>query len=140
MPLQKSGVALEAKTNKRATSQYQKKDDIGQFHDHAEYLAQNHPQENFRKVIVGRYLRVSADCHPPENLRVIQLERFQELADRVKQLYQALLDSHSNEPIEVVAERWVRELGLKWPSCIDALPSKLALDLQNDDPDGSVSL
>ena len=103
LPVKKSGVALEAKTNKKPTSQYQKKDDIGQFHDHAEYLAKKHPDEDFRKVIVGRYLRVSADCHPPDDLRVIPLEGFQELADRVKQLYQALIDSHSNEPIEVVA-------------------------------------
>src|SRR5262245_60719537 len=136
----KSRVALEAKTNKMPTSQYQKKDDIGQFHDHAEYLAKKHRDEDFRKVIVGRYLRVSADCHPPEDLRAIQLEGFRELAGRVKELYQALIDSHSNEPIEVVAERWLRELGLKWPSCIDGLPSKLAVDLQNDEPDGSVSV
>lgn len=135
----KSGAALEAKTNKQPTSQYQKKDDIGQFHDHAEYLAQKHPDEDFRKIIVGRYLRVSPDCHPPEQLRVIQLESFQELADRVKELYHAINDSHSSEPIEIVAERWLRELGLKWPACIDGLPSKLALDLQNDEPDGSVS-
>lgn len=140
LPVKTSGVALEAKTNKKPTSQYQKKDDIGQFHDHAEYLAKKHPNEDIRKVIVGRYLRVSADCHPPEDLRVIQLEAFQELADRVKTLYQALIDSHSNEPIEVVAERWLRELGLKWPLCIDGLPSKLAVDLQNDEPDGSVSI
>lgn len=140
LPTMKSGVGLEAKTNKKPTSQYQKKDDIGQFHDHSEYLAKKHPDEDFRKVIVGRYLRVSADCHPPEDLRVIQLEAFQDLACRLKQLYQALTSSHANEPIEIVAERWLRELGLKWPSCIDSLPSKLAIDLQNDDPDGTVSI
>ena len=33
----KTGVALEAKTNKKEGSQYQKKDDIGQFHDHLVY-------------------------------------------------------------------------------------------------------
>jgi len=140
LALKKSGVALEAKTNKKPTSQYQKTDDIAQFHDHAKYLAKEHPGEDFRKIIVGRYLRVSSDCHPPDDLRVIQLEAFQSVADRVKQLYQALLDSHSNEAVPVVAERWLRELGLKWPRCIDGMPSKLAVDLQSDEPDGSVSV
>ncbi len=137
--VKKSGVALEAKTNKKSTAQYQKTDDIGQFHDHTKYLALKHPGDDFRKVIVGRYLRVSDECHPPEDLRVIQLEAFQELADRLRQLYQALLDSHSNETAPVVAERWLRELGLKWPSLIDGLPSKLAVDLQTDEADGSLS-
>lgn len=34
----KSGAALEAKTNKLSTRQYQKKDEIAQFHDHVEWL------------------------------------------------------------------------------------------------------
>ena len=99
----------------------------------------DHIKEQLRTRFAGRHLRVSADCHPPEGLRVIQLECFQELADRVKELYQALIDAHTNEPIGIVAERWLPELGLKWPSCIDGLPSKLAVDLQNDEPDRAVS-
>jgi hypothetical protein len=54
-------------------------------------------------------------------------------------LYHALIDAHSGESAEVTAERWLRELGLKWPFCIDGLQSKLAIDLQNDSPDSSVS-
>ena len=139
LPAKKAGAALEAKTNKRESSQYQKKDDIGQFHDHAEYLSKNHPAESFRKVIVGRYLRVSSDCHPPADLRVIPIEQFQSLAERLKTLYLGLIEAHSDESTEITAERWLRELGLKWPYCIDGLQSKLAVDLQTDEPDGSVS-
>jgi hypothetical protein len=138
-PSKKGGVALEAKTNKKETSQYQKKDDIGQFHDHAKYLAARHPGEDFRKVIVGRYLRVSSECHPPDDLRVVTLEQFQGLAERVKTLYEALLETDSGESVEVMAERWLQELGLRWPLCVDGLQSKLAVDLQAEDLDGEVS-
>ena len=138
-PTKAAGVALEAKTNKKENSQYQKKDDIGQFHDHAKYLATHHPGEDFRKVIVGRHLRVSPDCHPPDGLRVVTLEQFQGLAERAKALYQALLESDSGESVEMMAERWLQELGLRWPLCVDGLQSKLAVDLQAAEVDGEVS-
>jgi hypothetical protein len=138
-PPKRAGVALEAKTNKKETSQYQKKDDIGQFHDHANYITARHPGEDFRKVIVGRHLPVSSDCHPPDDLRVITLEQFKGLAGRVKSLYQVLLESDSGEPLEVVAERWIQELGLRWPLCVDGLQSKLAVDLQAGELDGDES-
>jgi len=138
-PTKKAGVALEAKTNKKETTQYQKKDDIGQFHDHAKYLAVHHPGEDFRRLIVGRHLRVTPDCHPPDDLRVVTLEQFQGLAERVKTLYQVLLESDSGEPVEVVAERWLHELGLRWPLCVDGLQSKLAVDLQAEEVDGEVT-
>jgi hypothetical protein len=138
-PAKRAGVALEAKTNKKETSQYQKKDDIGQFHDHANYLAARHPGDDFRKVIVGRHLRVTPDCHPPDDLRVITLEQFHGLAERLKTLYQALLESDSGELVEAMAERWLQELGLRWPLCVDGLQSKLAVDLQAEEVDGDAS-
>jgi hypothetical protein len=135
----KSGAALEAKTNKKETSQYQKKDDIGQFHDHANYLSQKHPGEAFRKVIVGRWLQVSSDCHPPEDLLIVPIESFHSLAERVRNLYQFLLGPDTGETPEATAERWLSVLGLQWPACIDSLPSKLAVDLQSDTPDGAAT-
>jgi hypothetical protein len=138
-PWSKSGVALEAKTNKAETSQYQKKDDIGQFHDHTNYLREAHPGETYRKVIVGRWLQVSSDCHPPDDLLIVPVESFHDLADRVRQLYQFVLGPDSGETPEAVAERWLSVLGLKWPACIDNLPSKLAVDLQNNTPDGQAA-
>ncbi len=128
-------MALEAKTNKRETSEYQKKDDIGQFYDHIAYLQEQHPDEEFRKIIVGRLLKVSSKCHPPNDLYIVALEQFQELAQRVKRLYQAIQEASSGEPTEIVADRWLAVLGLAWPSCIDGLQSSLAQDLQKDVPE-----
>lgn len=135
---ERAGAALEAKTNKNESSQYQKKNDIGQFHDHNNYLSQKHPGNEFRKIIVGRILRVSSDCHPPADLQIIQLEQFVGLAGRLKELYRALTESDSGESLETVAERWLNHLGLKWPHCVDGLQSSLAVDLQSDGTDSSV--
>lgn len=129
----KSGVALEAKTNKKAGSQYQKKDDIAQFHDHVAFLGKKFPEERFYQAIVGRTLMVSKESTPPEQLRIVPLEGFQELAVRVEQMYSFIESSTDSDSLSVKAERWIQNLGLSWPDCFDSLPYTLATDLKRGD-------
>jgi len=126
----KTGIALEAKTDKKSNAMYQKKEDIGQFHDHVGYLHQRYGKESFVLAIVGPELRVSPECHPPANLRIIPIEGFQDLAERVRKLYEYIEASIDTDPLTVRAQRWLGYLGLDWPKCIDALPYSLATDLQ----------
>lgn len=126
----KMGVALEAKTNKKASSQYQKKDDIGQFHDHLVYLNKKFRGESFIQVIVGRLLPVSEESNPTDELRIVPIEGFQELASRVEKLYDFIEASTDNDSMAVKAERWLQSLGLSWPQCVDSLRYALANDLK----------
>ncbi len=128
-----TGVALEAKTDKKHTSQYQKTDDIGQFHDHVQYLTKAHPGETFFKAIVGPTLPVSRQCHPPDDLRIVSLEEFQKLAERVQTMYNYMASSTVRDPQPVLAQRWLSFLGLEWPQCFDALAFSLATDLQREE-------
>ncbi len=129
----KSGVALEAKTNKKTDSQYQKKDDIGQFHDHLVYLKKKFPAETFFEAIVGRQLPVSDESNPTDELRIVPLESFQELVGRVEQMYNFIETSTDSDAPAVKAERWLQTLGLSWPQCFDSLPYSLANDLKKPD-------
>ena len=129
----KSGVALEAKTNKKMDSQYQKKDDIGQFHDHLVYLKKKFPAETFFQAIVGRLLRVSDESNPTDELRIVPLEGFQDLVGRVEQMYNFIETSTDSDTLAVKAERWLQMLGLSWPQCFDSLPYTLANDLKKSD-------
>jgi len=129
----KSGVALEAKTNKKAGSQYQKKDDIGQFHDNLVYATKKFPGETFFQAIVGQQLPVSAESNPTDELRIVPLEGFQELVGRVEQMYNFIETSTDSDPAAVKAERWLQTLGLSWPQCFDSLPYTLANDLKKPD-------
>ena len=133
-PEHKSGAAIEAKTNKQEGSQYRKKDDIGQFHDHVQWLEKKFPKQPFHKVIVGRKYRVSSDANPPEDLRIIALEQFQILADRLKELYEYLSSTAKSGDVAICAERGLESLGLAWPKCIDSLESWLAIDLKSIEP------
>jgi hypothetical protein len=129
----KSGAAIEAKMNKKPGSQYQKKDDIGQFHDHLAYLKKKHPGETFFQAIVGLPLPVSAESNPPNELRIVPLEEFQELAARVEQMYDFIEVSTDNDAPAVKVERWLQTLGLSWPQCFDGLAYTLANDLKRAD-------
>lgn len=131
------GVALELKTDKKPKSLYTKKDDIGQFQDHVNYLAGKYSKEQFKRRIVGPRLPVSPESNPPEGLRVVEVEHFNLLAQRTEGLYRVLTDTEGTEPTAVTAQRWLDQWGLGWPNVIDALPSDLATDLQALTPDAA---
>jgi hypothetical protein len=128
-----AGIALELKTDKKTGSQYTKKEDIGQFHDHVQYLAKKHTGETFLKVIVGRLLTVSRESNPPDDLRIIELEEFQKLAHRVSELYVFINASTDGDTLPVRAQRFIEFLGLEWPKCVEGLAFSLATDLQRDE-------
>jgi len=130
----KAGAAIEAKTNKKDGSQYRKKDDIGQFHDHVQWLEKKFAKQMFHRVIVGKKHPVAEDANPPENLRIIALEQFQILADRLKELYEYLGSTAKSGDVAICAERGLESLGLNWPKCLDSLESWLALDLKSTEP------
>lgn len=134
LPEAKAGVALEAKTDKKDGSQYRKKEDIGQFHDHVRWLEKTYPEETFLKVIVGKKHPVSEESNPPEDLRVVTLDQFSFLADRIKQLYEYVASAAKTSDVSICVERGLESLGLKWPKCIDSLESSLAIDLKIVEP------
>jgi hypothetical protein len=130
----KLGVALEAKTNKLSTSQYQKKNDIGQFHDHIEWLRRTHPGEEFDCVIVGPAHSVSRDANPPPTLRVIGVEEFAQLAGRLRLALEFVENAGPAVELSVRVQQGLHHHGLLWPACISGLPSRLAIDLKASPP------
>lgn len=128
---EKGGAALESKTNKQPNGQYQKVDDIGQFDDHIRYLERMHPGENHYKVIVGRKLPVSSNANPPDDLLVIPLEQFVELANRLGEMFDYVESAARESDVAVCVQKALVAFGLVWPQCLTALESYLAADLRN---------
>jgi hypothetical protein len=126
----KTGAGLEAKTNKAPTSQYQKKGDIGQFHDHVEWLRRAYPGEEFEYVIVGPALAVSRDANPPQALRVIGVEEFAQLGLRLRSALEFVENVGSAVELPVRIQQALQHHGLIWPACIGGLVSHLAVDLK----------
>ena len=127
------GAALEAKTNKQPNNQYTKTDDIGQIHDHVNWLQKNFPKESFLKAIVGRKLSVAKESNPEPDLRVIPLEQFVGLTLRLQEAIKFIESTAGESDLEICVERALQEFGLLWPMCVESLESILATDLKNSD-------
>jgi hypothetical protein len=126
------GASFEAKTGKQKTSKYSK-DDIGQCHDHAQWLLTNKPGVTFSEFIVGRHLAVTPEANPALELRVIELEELVKLAQRLQTVSKVVLRSSPDQRANVAHAMFKAE-GMLWPNVVDRMPSRYALDLQSNPP------
>ena len=126
-----SAWGFELKTGKEADSQYSKKDDIGQCHDHEQWLSDNYKIGETRLSLVGNFLRVAHDANPSHNLTVIELGGFGDLLNRVKTLYQRI-ESGDKDDLEARFASWLQYDGLLWPQCVDSLGCRYAYDLKRE--------
>jgi hypothetical protein len=121
---------FDLKTGKKEGGEYDK-EEIGQSLNHWEWLKGKFGAESILHAIIGRLLKVSNRSSPPHHLRVIELDQFIDLVNRVEAVYQAVdVDDKSN--IEHSFQRWLQHHGLVWPTCVESLASRLAIDLRKD--------
>ncbi len=111
------GWGFELKTDKEAGGEYAKKD-IGQCHDHEQWLV-NKVGADHELAIVGRILPVSALGNPSPRLRVIPLEGFTALRDRLRRVVDVVNGGTSN--LEQRIQDWLEYEGLIFPDCVDSL-------------------
>lgn len=121
---------FELKTNKRTGTVYQKKEDIGQCHDHEQWM-RTHYGDGSHLSIVGRYLPVSGKANPSATLRVVPVEALQGLLERTKQMFDAIESAPAGDLTGEI-QKWLNFYGLDWPTCVDGLESRLAIDLRGD--------
>lgn len=120
------GHAFEAKSDKKPDSQYGK-DDVGQAHNHRQWLRDNHKNALIALSWVGRVLPVTSASSPDEHLTVLDLGSLAELATRTRVLYENI----SAEKITADGvQAWLSHQGLTFPECTIALPTRLASDLK----------
>jgi hypothetical protein len=122
------GHAFEAKTEKRSDTEYTKAE-IGQAHNHKQWLRDKHPKRAIGLSLIGRFLDVSPHASPDDELTVLEAPPFQELANKLVKLYEELTTLAADADI---VESWVQHLGLKFPVCLEAMPQRMATDLQID--------
>ena len=121
---------LELKTNKNADGEYSKSD-ISQSLDHQNALSEQHG-DKARLGIIGRLLRVSEKAHPSQDMLVIPLEQFSGLLDRARAMLDAV-EAGDKADLERAFQKWLTYYGLLWPGCVEALDSRLAIDLRDRD-------
>jgi len=122
-------MASEAKANKESTNQI-KKSDIGQFHDHLAFLQEHYPTHEHKKIMVARTLKVVDQANPPSDLRILMLEEFQNVLDRLLRVIEKI--KGSNVKVNPLAASLDTD-GLAWPQCLDGLRGPFAIDLRSRD-------
>ena len=123
-----SAWGFEMKTGKDTEVMYPKKE-VGQCHDHKQWLDNNYSSSETRLSLVGHFSKVADDANPSPELTVIELGGLQELAGRVKTLYDEI-DAGDKSDLEGRFAGWLEYNGLVWPRCVESLPSRLAIDLK----------
>jgi hypothetical protein len=121
--------SFELKTDKKHDGSYSK-DNIKDCNDHRVWLEENYKDYNYCEALVGRALKVDDIANPAEDLLVIELEQFNDLCERIANLYRNVESSGAGD-LEVTFERWLRHYGLTVPQCVNALKSAKAIDLKN---------
>jgi hypothetical protein len=119
---------FDLKTGKGANAEYTKTE-IGQAHDHMNWLRAEKRGKAARVSIIGRELAVSNQANPAPELDIIDLSGFQEIASNVKKLFESI-DAGEKSNLEDAFEGWLRHYGLLWPTCVLALPNRRAVELK----------
>lgn len=128
-PEEKAGVAFEAKTGKKSEGNYSK-DDVGQVHNHRQWLDDTYPDFKVQIALVGRMLPVTDSASPSPDLRVIELEPFRGLLERYREMTSFINSSYQPTEGGSAVMRYFEEEGLSWPECVSGMQSTLAVDQQ----------
>ena len=75
-------VCIEVKSDKGETSNY-RKEEVGQLHDHVQWVKDNYQASEIIPVFVGRLLPVSDSANPSPDMKVVELQRFQEVGQNL---------------------------------------------------------
>ena len=75
-------VCMEVKTCKQSTSIYRKQD-VGQLHNHIQWVTDNHAVSEILPIFVGPSLPTSGEASPSPDMRVVELKQFELLGQRL---------------------------------------------------------
>lgn len=120
---------FELKTDKSKDGEYSKSN-IAQCNDHEEWLSQNR-NDAAELIIVGPMLPVSEKANPSATLRIIEIDPFRDILNRAKAVFDAV-ESGDKTNLGQTFQGWLDYYGLSWPTCVESLDSRLAVDLKKD--------
>ena len=121
-------LCMEVKTNKDEISTYQKKD-TGQLSDHVQWVKDNIYTQEIIPIFVGPISKAAKNANPPRDFRVVSLEQFQQLGER---LTTALRDI-ANTALPITLGPTILDIFQKrrllWPECFQSMESYILKDL-----------
>ena len=126
-----SAYCMEVKSDKEGTSFYNK-DDIGQMHNHIQWVKTNHNPSTIIPVFIGPIMPATNSSSPSPDMTVIELHEFEDLGER---LVTVLRDAAAQTlPLEINNRLFelMRERELLYSHGFQTLNSSALVDIQRE--------
>ena len=121
-------VCMEAKTDKQASSLY-RKEDVGQLHNHIQWVNDNHKVSEIIPVFVGPLLSASKEASPSPDMKIIELRQFHELSQRLIAALQDVAQSALPLSLEHDLREAMRNRNLMYPEVVAILDGSFLEDI-----------
>ena len=121
-------VCMEAKTGKQPSSLY-RKEDVGQLHNHIQWVNDNHQVSEIIPVFVGPLLLASKEASPSPDMKIIELQQFHELSQRLIAALQDVAQSALPLSLEHGLHEVMRNRNLMYPEVVANLDGSFLEDI-----------
>lgn len=108
---------IEVKTDKQSTSSY-RKEDVGQLHNHIQWVKDNHEVSQIVPAFVGPLLPPTKEASPSSDMKVIELGQFHELSQRLIAALQDVAQSALPLSLEHDLHEAMRDRNLMYPQVV----------------------
>ena len=122
-------VCIEAKTEKQPDSQYSK-DDVGQLHNHVQWVKDNHEVTEILPVFVGPLVPASAQSSPSPDMRVVELKQFEKLGQRLVSALQDVAQRTIPLSLQRDLDSMLEERGLVYPEAATSLAMRALQEIE----------
>lgn len=122
-------LCIEVKTNKEATSNYQKKE-VGQLSDHVQWVKDQTEATGIIPIFVGPLNAASSTANPPNEFLVISLDEFRRLGERLVAALSDIAAAALPLTLRPTIEEKFRERRFIWPDCLETLDSHVLNSLK----------
>ena len=124
----KTGFYEGIKTDKQASSLY-RKEDVGQLHNHIQWVNDNHKVSEIIPVFVGPLLSASKEASPSPDMKIIELRQFHELSQRLIAALQDVAQSALPLSLEHDLREAMRNRNLMYPEVVAILDGSFLEDI-----------
>ncbi len=121
-------VCIEVKTNKQET--VYRKADVGQLHNHVQWVKDNHEVSEVVPVFVGPLLAASNEASPSPDMRVIELQQIHELGERLMAALQDVAQTALPLGLEHDLDEVMKNRGLMYPGVFSNLDARILQEIQ----------
>ena len=121
-------VCMEAKTDKQASSLY-RKEDVGQLHNHIQWVMDNYEVSEIVPAFVGPLLPASDEASPSPDMKIIELQQFHALGQRLVSALQDVAQRALPLSLEHELGETIKRRNLSHPEVISSLQGSFVEDV-----------